>query len=93
LVRYVAPGDSSKAKALRKVVSTEFAKNRSVHDEHHLDALRANAIRALSNYLLFQSARKDPKVKQAVESFHRKHVSLAREETMSNNNNTKKDDN
>jgi Complex 1 protein (LYR family) len=87
LVRYVAPGESNKATALRTVVKNEFAKNREVQNEQQLEALRANAIRALSNYLLFQSARTDPKVKQAVDTFHRKHVSLARESSL------KKDDN
>ena len=88
LVRYVAPGESTKATALRTIVRNEFSKNRNVQDSNQLEALRANAIRALSNYLLFQSARTDPKVKQAVDSFHQKHVSLARESSSG-----KKDDN
>ncbi|CAB9516258.1 expressed unknown protein [Seminavis robusta] len=79
LVRYVAPGESKKAVALRSIVRNEFAKNREVQEEQQLQALRANAIRALSNYLLFQNASSDPKVKQAVQSFHDRHVSSARE--------------
>lgn len=48
-----------------------------MQDEQQIQALQANAVRALSNYLLFQNARMDPKVKQAVKAFHEKHVSEA----------------
>ena len=66
--------------AIKNIVRREFAKNRDVKDEAQMQSLQANAIRALSNYLLFQSARSDPKVQQAVRDFHDKHVSSAQEE-------------
>ena len=81
LVRYVAPGTSKKNIALSRIVRQEFAKNRDVTDETQIQTLQANAIRALSNYLVFSSSNQDPKVTQAVKSFHDRHVqSLARED-------------
>lgn len=79
LVWYVAPGSSSKNKALSQIVRQEFAKNSAVTDEAQIQALQANAIRALSNYLVFSSAGSDPKVKQAVQNFHDRHVQTARD--------------
>ena len=67
--------------ALRQIVRDEFAKNRAAQDEAKIQNLQANAIRALSNYLLFQSARSDPKVQHAVKEFHNKHVSSAQQES------------
>ena len=84
LVRYVAPGSSNKNTALSAVVRQEFAKNAAVTDEAQIQALQANAIRALSNYLLFQNSSADPKVKQAVQNFHDRHVSSARQEQKEN---------
>jgi hypothetical protein len=74
LVRHVAPGNSGKSVALRDIVKKEFAKNRNVQDEQQIEALQSHAVRALSNYLLFQSSGSDPKVKQAFKTFHDKHV-------------------
>ena len=79
-MRYVAPGTSNKSVALRQIVRNEFAKHRTVQDEAQIQSLQANAIRALSNYLLFQSARSDPKVQHAVREFHNKHVSSAQQQ-------------
>ena len=69
----MAPGSTNKSTALRQIVRNEFAKNRHVQEEAQIQALQANAVRALSNYLLFQNASADPKVKQAVNNFHEKH--------------------
>lgn len=81
LVRHVAPGSSAKSNALRSIVRQEFSKNRDLQDPQQIEALRANAIRALSNYLLFQNAKSDPKVKQAAQSFHEQQQSSLRRDT------------
>lgn len=74
LVNHIAPGNSGKSTALRNIVKQEFSKNRHVQEEQQIQALQSHAVRALSNYLLFQNAGSDPKVKQAFKTFHDKHV-------------------
>ena len=73
------------------MVRKEFAKNRHVEDQQQIEALQSHAVRALSNYLLFQSAGNDPKVKKAFKSFHDKHVkeaSVSSKEKQSNEQST-----
>jgi len=78
LVHYVAPGTSNKNAALSQIVRQEFSKNRNVTDAVEIQNLQANAIRALSNYLLFQNSSADPKLKQAVKKFHDRHLESVR---------------
>lgn len=66
LVRHVA-GDSPKGVGLRTMVRSEFRKHAAVADPHAVDALRASAVRALSNYMLYESGAKDPKVKKRMD--------------------------
>lgn len=53
-------GSSAKGSQLRAIIKGEFLKNRAVEDPAVIDALKANAVRALSNYLVFESMSKDP---------------------------------
>lgn len=81
LVRHVAPGQSSaKSIALRRTVRTEFIKHRHEQNQERIQALQANAIRALSNYMLAMHAIKDPKVAGAAQDFHGRSVKQANKE-------------
>ena len=66
LVRHLAPGYSPKALALRNTVRTQFQAGRGESDPVKIENLKANAVRALSNYMLYQSAQKDTQLRQAM---------------------------
>jgi hypothetical protein len=66
LIRHVAPGYSPKAVALRQTVRSQFEANRTEKDPIKLENLKANAVRALSNYMLYQSAQKDTRLQKAM---------------------------
>jgi hypothetical protein len=85
LVRHVAPGFSAKAVALRNTVRNEFRKKKDITDPIAIENAKADAVRALSNYLLATSARKDPKITQAMEEFHGRSVKTARQEQQNSN--------
>jgi len=61
------PWQSPKGIGLRTMVRTEFRKNAKVTDPLKIEDLRAAAVRALSNYLLYESGAKDPRVKQRMD--------------------------
>jgi hypothetical protein len=89
LVRHVAPGRTSpKSTALRLTVKQQFEKYRTTENELEIHAAKANAVRALSNYMLQQAAPKDPKVKAAMKDFHGRSVKQAKEEHTNNNKDT-----
>ena len=66
LVRHLAPGHSPKATALRQTVRSQFQANQRLQDPVQIENAKANAIRALSNYMLYQSAQKDVHMHQAM---------------------------
>lgn len=66
LIRHVAPGESPKALALRQTVRQQFQQHQRETNEETIEALKANAIRALSNYMLYQSAQKDVHLQKAM---------------------------
>jgi Complex 1 protein (LYR family) len=70
LIKHVAPGHSRKAMALRQTVRMEFDKHREETNPQLVEYQKANAIRALSNYMLFESGSKDVRVKKAMEEYH-----------------------
>lgn len=70
LVRHIAPGSSPKGFALRSMVRGEFSKHKDEKDEDKIEALKAGAIRALSNYMLYESGGKDQKLGKAMNSFN-----------------------
>jgi len=49
---------------------TEFAKNRNETDEGKIEIMRGGAIRALSNYMLYENGAKDAKLGKAMASFN-----------------------
>jgi len=67
-VRHVAPGYSPKAIALKQSVRSQFHANKLEKDPEKIENLKANAVRALSNYMLYQSAQKDNQLQQAMEA-------------------------
>ena len=54
---------SPKSRELRGVIQREFRKNSAVKDEEKLEELKFGAVRALSNYLIMQAAKKDARFK------------------------------
>ena len=55
--------------ALQTTVRQQFEAGRHETDEAQVEAMKANAVRALSNYMLFESGAKDGKVKKAMIKF------------------------
>lgn len=70
-MRHIAPGNSPKGIALRNMVKGEFAKNKAVKDAAQIEVLKAGAIRALSNYMLYESGSKDKKLGTAMKKFNK----------------------
>ena len=66
LVKHIAPGSSPKGVALKAMVRAEFKKSIHEKDEAKIEALKAGAIRALSNYMLYESGAKDEKLQGAM---------------------------
>lgn len=83
LVRHIAPGNSPKRHSLRIMVRSSFELNRNETDIDKMEAAKANAVRALSNYMLLESGSKDPKIKQAMKEQVEK---VKRENTERNTN-------
>eukprot|EP00536_Pseudo-nitzschia_multiseries_P014727 jgi/Psemu1/327641/estExt_fgenesh1_pg.C_7610001 len=66
LVRHIAPGESPKAMALRQSVRMQFKAHAKEEDPTKIEAYKADAVRALSNYMVYQSAQKDSHLKKAM---------------------------
>lgn len=56
--------------ALRNMVRMEFDKSNNETDEAKIEAMKAGAIRALSNYMLYESGGKDKKLGKAMKKFN-----------------------
>ncbi|CAN0051491.1 unnamed protein product [Heterosigma akashiwo] len=67
LVQHIA-GKSKKGDNIRRIVGGEFRKNKDEKDEAKIEALKANAVRALSNYLVLESGMKDAQLKTRMDS-------------------------
>jgi len=70
LVRHIAPGNSQKGLAMREMVKGEFGKHVAIKDEAQIEVLKAGAIRALSNYMLYESGSKDKRLGTAMKKFN-----------------------
>jgi Complex 1 protein (LYR family) len=66
LVHHIAPGRSPKAMVLRQTVRRQFKQHMGETNDGQIESLKANAIRALSNYMLYQSAQKDDNLQKAM---------------------------
>ena len=83
LVNHVAPGASPKSLALRTMIRGEFEKSRGLSpddpaDQPKIEAMKASAVRALSNYMLYEGAMRDKhaggKLGAAADKYHEKSV-------------------
>ncbi|KAL7532936.1 hypothetical protein ACHAXR_009814 [Thalassiosira sp. AJA248-18] len=97
LVNHIAPGASPKSTALRTMIRSEFTKSRNLSPENAADqvkieGLKANAVRALSNYMLYEGGvhdkNKGGKMGAAMDKFHEKNV-----QSMQNRNSDNRGDN
>jgi hypothetical protein len=52
--------------ALKSTVRQQFRQHKNETNEAQIEVLKANAVRGLSNYMLFQSAKKDDHLKKAM---------------------------
>jgi hypothetical protein len=52
------------------MVNSEFRKHQKETDEGKIEILKASAIRALSNYMLYESGIKDKKLDNAMRKFN-----------------------
>jgi len=66
LVRHIAPGESPKAMALRQTVRMQFKAHALEEDPNKIETFKADAVRALSNYMVYQSAQKDTHLQKAL---------------------------
>ena len=78
LLTHIAPGTSPKSIALRTTVRAEFEKSRNEEDPAKIESLKANAVRALSNYMLYQGGvqdkKKGGKLGAAMDNYHKRSV-------------------
>lgn len=78
LLAHIAPGTSPKSIALRTTVRVEFEKSRNEEDPAKIEDLKANAVRALSNYMLYQGGvqdkKKGGKLGVAMDNYHKRSV-------------------
>lgn len=61
LVKHIA-GNSPKAKKVTLIVKNEFRKHSTVTDAEQVHQLKFNAVRALSNYLLYEASLKEERI-------------------------------
>jgi len=66
LVRHIAPGESPKALALRQTVKMQFKAHAKEEDPTKTETFKSDAVRALSNYMVYQSAQKDTRLQKAM---------------------------
>lgn len=86
LVRHIAPGESSpKSIALRTTIRNDFRSKKFLTNEIEIENAKASAVRALSNFLLANSAPKDPKVHSAMKDFHGRSVQDAKNHNATTN--------
>jgi len=52
--------------ALRQSVRMQFKVNAKEEDPNKIEAFKSDAIRALSNYMVYQSAQKDTRLQKAM---------------------------
>mmetsp|Transcript_3742 Transcript_3742/g.9542 ORF Transcript_3742/g.9542 Transcript_3742/m.9542 type:complete len:128 (-) Transcript_3742:460-843(-) len=83
LIAHVAPGASPKSIALRTMIRTEFKNSQGLSptnpsDQAKIEAMKGNAVRALSNYMLYEGGVHDRsrggKLGVAMDKFHDKNV-------------------
>lgn len=74
------------------MVQSEFRKNVALTDAVAIENAKAGAVRALANYMVFQSGAKDAQVSKAMSNFHKSSVQEAKkvkQEQQTNRSNEK----
>ncbi len=71
---------SPKAANLRRVIGVEFRKNAGETDPDKVEAMKFNAVRALSNYLLYDAASKDEQMKRKIKQWEVNQTAALRRE-------------
>jgi hypothetical protein len=84
LVRHIAPGTSTKSIALQNSIRQQFKSNKYVEDEQLIEQLKANAVRGLSNYMLYQSATKDTHLSNAMKQQEQRTLAKTVRDTIDN---------
>lgn len=72
------------------MVNTEFRKNKDEEDESKLELQKSAAVRALANYMLYESGTKDAKLGKAMKKYHDTSINSAnkaKEEGLNTKNN------
>jgi hypothetical protein len=62
-------GQSPKWVSLRRVIRGEFRKNAGETDLAKVEALKFNAVRTLSNFLLYEASTKDEQMKRRIKQW------------------------
>lgn len=65
---------------LRTIVRQEFKKNLKESDPIRVEALKSNAVRALTNYLMLESSNKDARLKDRIKTFNKEESRSLREQ-------------
>jgi hypothetical protein len=55
--------------SLRRVIGAEFRKNAGETDADKVEAMKFNAVRALSNFLLYEASTKDEQMKRRIKQW------------------------
>ena len=63
------------------MVRMEFGKNKGETDEAKIQVMKAGAIRALSNYMLYESGAKDQRLGKAMNKFNNDTIRSREEES------------
>eukprot|EP00534_Pseudo-nitzschia_fraudulenta_P006862 CAMPEP_0201192000 /NCGR_PEP_ID=MMETSP0851-20130426/143694_1 /ASSEMBLY_ACC=CAM_ASM_000631 /TAXON_ID=183588 /ORGANISM="Pseudo-nitzschia fraudulenta, Strain WWA7" /LENGTH=106 /DNA_ID=CAMNT_0047478215 /DNA_START=146 /DNA_END=466 /DNA_ORIENTATION=- len=87
LVRHIAPGESPKALALRQTVRMQFKARAKEEDATKIEAFKSDAVRALSNYMVYQSAQKDTHLQKAM---NLDNINVNKTDKTKNNNNNER---
>ena len=61
-------GNSAKGNHLRAVVRGEFKRNKDEEDPDKVAQLKTDAIRGLTNYLVYQASEKDDRLKTNIDT-------------------------
>uniref|UniRef100_A0A7S3PD97 Complex 1 LYR protein domain-containing protein n=1 Tax=Aplanochytrium stocchinoi TaxID=215587 RepID=A0A7S3PD97_9STRA len=75
LIKHIA-GESPKAHNIRNVVRQEFRRNSNVTDPQKIEDLKFNAVRGLSNYLVYQAAMKDEQIQRKIKEWENENSSM-----------------
>lgn len=80
---------SPKGQNLRLIVGAEFRRNNGETDEAKVEELKFNAVRGLSNYLLYEAASKDEQMKSKIAKWQASQLDAISKTTTTTDDDTK----